>query len=545
MKKRKHGLRGGNNSNNPNRKQKNSNMRTKQTINRLNMYKNRPVRTKSGKLVGGALMLKTQAGGKDITGAARVAPDRRWFGNTRVIGQRELDQFREKLGEKVKDPYSVVLRTKKLPMSLLQESEKVTKMHLLSTESYSSVFGPKRTRKRPKIASATLTSLMQRISKQKEAYEEDDDRNIEVDNTDGLKKTAKEEIFDKGQSKRIWAELYKVLDCSDVVIMVLDVRDPMGTRCSHVEKYLKKHARHKHVVLVLNKCDLVPPWITRKWTAILSKEYPTVVFHASIRNPFGKGTLINLLRQFSVLHKGKMQISVGFIGYPNVGKSSIINTLSNKKVCRAAPIPGETKVWQYVTLMKRIHLIDCPGVVYNTNDSETMKVLKGVVRSERLQMPEVYIDGILDRVKPEYMSRMYGVDKWSSPSEFLVKLARQSGKLLKGGEPDLATVARRVINDLQRGRLPYFVPPPAEAGAVEDRSGGFVAEQNLTKLHKKIVQKVEFSIADQHGEESDEEDAKEGQQKKRDSDGVAATKTGVDAAEGDDEPEDIWDDLDL
>ena len=50
------------------------------------------------------------------------------------------------------------------------------------------------------------------------------------------------------------------------------------------------------------------------------------------------------------------------VGYPNVGKSSIINTLRKKKVCVVAPIAGETKVWQYITLMKRIYMIDCPGV---------------------------------------------------------------------------------------------------------------------------------------------------------------------------------------
>ena len=50
-----------------------------------------------------------------------------------------------------------------------------------------------------------------------------------------------------------------------------------------------------------------------------------------------------------------------------------------------APIPGETKVWQYITLMKRIFLIDCPGVVYHrTDDSDTQAVLKGVVRVENL-----------------------------------------------------------------------------------------------------------------------------------------------------------------
>jgi nuclear GTP-binding protein len=89
---------------------------------------------------------------------------------------------------------------------------------------------------------------------------------------------------------------------------------------------------------------------------------PAVAFHASINNSFGKGSLIALLRQFSSLHNDRKQISVGMVGYPNVGKSSIINTLRKKKVCVVAPIAGETKVWQYITLMKRIYMIDCPGV---------------------------------------------------------------------------------------------------------------------------------------------------------------------------------------
>jgi nuclear GTP-binding protein len=73
------------------------------------------------------------------------------------------------------------------------------------------------------------------------------------------------------------------------------------------------------------------------------------------------------------------------VGYPNVGKSSVINALRSKKVCNAAPVPGETKVWQYITLMKRIFLIDCPGVVYaGAGDTDTDAVLKGAVRVESL-----------------------------------------------------------------------------------------------------------------------------------------------------------------
>ena len=75
--------------------------------------------------------------------------------------------------------------------------------------------------------------------------------------------------------------------------------------------------------------------------------------------------MISLLRQFALLHKDKKSISVGFIGYPNVGKSSVINTMRRKKVCNVAPIPGETKVWQFVAMTQRVFLIDCPGVVYS------------------------------------------------------------------------------------------------------------------------------------------------------------------------------------
>ncbi len=66
----------------------------------------------------------------------------------------------------------------------------------------------------------------------------------------------------------------------------------------------------------------------------------------------------------------KRQISVGVIGYPNTGKSSVINALMGKACCKAAPVPGETKVWQYITLTKKIFLIDSPGVVYDIGDNE-------------------------------------------------------------------------------------------------------------------------------------------------------------------------------
>jgi nuclear GTP-binding protein len=135
------------------------------------------------------------------------------------------------------------------------------------------------------------------------------------------------------------------MDSSDVIIQVLDARNPMGTRSKHIEDHLKKNCPNKHLVLVLNKCDLIPVSVTERWVKLFSKDYPTLAFHASITNSFGKGSLIQILKQFDNLHRDKKNISVGFIGYPNVGKSSVINTLKRKMVCKAAPVPGETKVW--------------------------------------------------------------------------------------------------------------------------------------------------------------------------------------------------------
>lgn len=198
-----------------------------------------------------------------------------------------------------------------------------------------------------------------------------------------------------------------------------------------------------------------------------------MAFHASINNSFGKGSLIQLLRQFSALHSERKQISVGLIGGPNTGKSSIINTLLKKKVCNVAPIPGETKVWQYVSLMKRIYLIDCPGVVPpSSQDTPTDLVLRGVVRVEKVEQPEQYIESLLSRVKRRHMEKTYQLTGWENATEFLELLARKGGRLLRGGEPDLDGVAKMVLNDFMRGNIPWFTPPPApDAGDAETING--------------------------------------------------------------------------
>jgi nuclear GTP-binding protein len=253
--------------------------------------------------------------------------------------------------------------------------------------------------------------------------------------------------LDKGHSERIWKELFKVIDLSDLIVEVLDARNPSGTRSHYIEQYIKKQSPNKHLIIVLNKCDLVPSYVTKEWLHSISKEFPTVAFHCSVTNPFGKGALLSVLRQISHLKTDKPFLKVCFIGFPNVGKSSVINALKTKEVCKVANRPGETKVWQLVVLMKKLFLLDCPGFVhFNTRDFEVDIIVNGVKRVEKISDASAYLPMILRSVKPHFLQRTYQIRYWSSAEDFITQLAMKSGRIITKGQPDIETSAKMVRN---------------------------------------------------------------------------------------------------
>lgn len=450
-----------------------ANPRSQATIKRLQMYRNfKAKRDRRGKIVTPAPFQGKLASGT----MSRVEPSPKWFSNSRVISQNALQKFQQEMGKVLKDPYQVVMKPSQMPVTLLNEAAKHQRVHLLETESFDSVFGAKKKRKRPTLKVRDLEDMVKVADESADKYDENKDVDL-VREITGEKDAQRDWIFAAGQSKRIWNQLHKVVDASDVLLQVLDARDPLGTRSKYIEEFLRKEKPHKHLFFILNKVDLVPIWVTQRWVAILSAEFPTIAFHASLQHPFGKGALINLFRQIGKLHVDKKQISIGFIGYPNVGKSSVINALRNKKVCNVAPIAGETKVWQYITLMKRIFLIDCPGVVYPSAETDTEKVLKGVVRVELVTSPEDYVETVLQRVRKDYIKKTYKIMEWSSSKDFLEQLAKKSGKLLKGGDPDITVTSRMVLNDWQRGKLPFYVAPP-----------GFEVPKSVIDLKSELLQ---------------------------------------------------------
>ena len=161
--------------------------------------------------------------------------------------------------------------------------------------------------------------------------------------------------------------------------------------------------------------------------------------------------------------------------------------------------------------MKRIYLIDCPGVVPpSNNDSEEDILLRGVVRVENVENPEQYIAAVLRKTKPQHIERTYDVRGFNNATEFLELLARKGGRLLKGGEADVDGVAKMVLNDFIRGKIPWFTPPPVVEGAeergVEGREGRL---GEMGKKRKRDDETVTTEVADASILENDVEDGED------------------------------------
>jgi nuclear GTP-binding protein len=220
--------------------------RTKATIKRLRMYNDKPDMA--------ARWVRPDK-------PSRIEPDRKWFGNTRTIDQKNLESLRREMENQTHDTFSLLLRKRKIPQSLitpLKTESSTSKLH----ESFKDTFGPKARRKKPNLKSYTVEEYADSSNKMIEDYDSKTDINL-------LRLEDKEKIFTPeakymtaGASKRIYLELYKVMDSSDVICEVLDARDPLGTRSYYVENFIKKNSPHKHIVLILNKCDLIPTWAT-------------------------------------------------------------------------------------------------------------------------------------------------------------------------------------------------------------------------------------------------------------------------------------------
>lgn len=263
--------------------------------------------------------------------------------------------------------------------------------------------------------------------------------------------------------------LHKVIDQSDLVILVLDARDPEGCRSRLVEEEVRRReSEGKKLVFVLNKIDLVSKENAQQWLRYLRHSTPTLPFRSASSNQrsnLSSTTAPGLMRLLKAFKPTSQSITVGVVGFPNVGKSSLINSLKRSKACAVAAQPGHTKDLQSVQLERGIKIVDSPGVVFDEDESSDSSqkgsiLLRNVVKVEDIEDPIAVVEEILARTEHETLQKLYNLPQFSSTLEFLTMLALNSGRLLKGGTPDLLAAARHVLMDWNHQKIPYFSVPP-------------------------------------------------------------------------------------
>lgn len=288
-------------------------------------------------------------------------------------------------------------------------------------------------------------------------------------------------------------ELSTVLKSADVLLEVLDARDPMGCRCKPLEDAILAKCKGKRLVIILNKVDLVPPDVVQRWLTYLRQYFPTLPFKAATQqghreigrssnsaaagklasygaDAYGGDGLLQLLKNYSRSMGMKTAITVGIVGYPNVGKSSLINSLKRVRAVDVGATPGVTTVAQTVALDSKVKLMDCPGIVFaraTTAEEQAEVVLRNCVRVEKLDDVTVPVEAILRRCTTEQLMRQYDVASFSTAIEFLTLVAAKRGHLRKGGAADHDAAARAVLQDWNAGSIKYFTEPPKPSGGVE------------------------------------------------------------------------------
>merc|ERR1719244_1597499 len=175
----------------------------------------------------------------------------------------------------------------------------------------------------------------------------------------------------------------------------------------------------------------------------------------------GADTLLSLLGNYCRNKDIKTNIRVGVVGLPNVGKSSLINSLKRSRACSVGATPGVTKSMQEIQLDSKIKLLDCPGMVLASgNMSDASVALRNAIKVESLTDPVTPVVAIMARVPRSHLMLQYGVGTFTDAAEFLAKLAMQLGKLKKGGVPDRELAARIVLGDWNTGKIKYCTHPP-------------------------------------------------------------------------------------
>jgi ribosome biogenesis GTPase A len=263
-----------------------------------------------------------------------------------------------------------------------------------------------------------------------------------------------------GHMQKAKRKLSEQLKLIDVVIEVLDARLPEGTKNPDFDELFSGKKRF----YVLNKADLADPAVTKKWVAHYTGQgIPCAAFSAVSSDP---GPLTDAILSVASemverwREKGVHKIVRAMVaGIPNVGKSAVLNRLSQSKKMKEGNKPGVTRGLQWARISPYFEVMDTPGILMpKIEDEETAAKIAaiGSIKQELLEIENLafYLIQILTKNSSNLLKKRYNLGSLDADAaEVLKEICKQRGFLMKGGEFDIERGARIVLDEFKNGKI--------------------------------------------------------------------------------------------
>jgi ribosome biogenesis GTPase A len=270
-----------------------------------------------------------------------------------------------------------------------------------------------------------------------------------------------------GHMHKARKDITQALQQVDAVIEMVDARLPYSSENPLLNKLIGKKAR----IRVLNKNDLADPAVTDQWERYYH-EQGIATFRLQRDDAIGvKQLLKEVTRRLG--HRSSRANRVLVAGIPNVGKSTLINLLAERKIAKVGDEPAVTKARQEIKLTDNLVLLDTPGILWpkiEDQQSAYRLAATGAIRNTAFELGDVGLFAVqfLQERYPDRILERYGIEpKGREPVQLLEEIGVKRGCLAKGGV-DFTKAGETVLNDLRTGKLgllsletPADIPPPS------------------------------------------------------------------------------------
>ena len=357
----------------------------------------------------------------------------------------------------------------------------------------------------------------------------------------------------------VWKQLWMTVEKGQILFQIVDGRNPLYYRCPDLENYIKEVDTNKEIILIVNKADLMNEDLRKNWADYFKTHNIKYVFFSAVNEIekmekgenmtqsekidqsdyriFTRNELIQYIKEIGETiqkeeksiennnNKSKNQsnnaLMVGFIGYPNVGKSSIINVLMKTKKAGVANIPGRTKHYQTLFLpeepnlnisSKSICLVDCPGLIFPSfTTSKADMLVNGIYPIDTLS--DIYnpIQIIINQIPSKILANFYKIilpDIYSA-KQFLQIIAKKRGFYTGNGLPEEAKTAKLILRDYTSGKLLYCHLRPDYSEEKFGKISTFENNVELTKEEKenhKLIENIPANFDDNYKKLYDEKE---------------------------------------